>query len=233
MTSRIAPLVGLLALLAACGSPRQTVRTPVPETINDSFLADDVDVEKFAARWELESREVYAGRKEILAALDVQPGETVADIGTGTGLFVEPLAAAAGPGGKVYAVDIAPAFVFHVRERAAEKGLDQVEVVLSNARSTELPAATVDVAFLCDTYHHFEYHEDMLRSIRSALKPGGRLVMVEFDRVPGVTRKWLLGHVRAGRDVFLAEVEAAGFRLLDEVEIPAFEENYCVRFARD
>ncbi|MEM1451851.1 MAG: methyltransferase domain-containing protein [Planctomycetota bacterium] len=184
MTSRIAPLVGLLALLAACGSPRQTVRTPVPETINDSFLADDVDVEKFAARWELESREVYAGRKEILAALDVQPGETVADIGTGTGLFVEPLAAAAGPGGKVYAVDIAPAFVFHVRERAAEKGLDQVEVVLSNARSTELPAATVDVAFLCDTYHHFEYHEDMLRSIRSALKPGGRLVMVEFDRVP-------------------------------------------------
>ncbi|MEM9381021.1 MAG: methyltransferase domain-containing protein [Planctomycetota bacterium] len=231
MTSRIAPLFALL--VAACGAPQQAVRTPVPERINDGFLADDVDVERFAARWELESREVYAGRKEILAALDVRPGETVADIGTGTGLFVEPLAAATGVDGRVYAVDIAPAFVFHVRERAAEKELDQVEVVLSNARSTELPVGSVDVAFLCDTYHHFEYHEDMLRSIRSALKPGGRLVMVEFDRVPGVTRKWLLDHVRAGREVFLAEVEAAGFRLVDEVEIPVFEENYCVRFARD
>ena len=64
-------------------------------------------------------------------------------------------------------------------ERARELGLDQVEVVLSNDRSTELPENSVDVVFLCDVYHHFEYHEDMLRSIRRALKPGGRFVFVD------------------------------------------------------
>ena len=160
----------------------------MPEGINDSFLAEDADVDRFAGRWELESREVYANREDILAALRIQPGETVADIGTGTGLYVEPFAAAVGPKGRVFAVDISPKFIFHVRERAAAAGLEQVEVVLSNDRSTELPEGSVDVAFLCDVYHHFEYHEDMLRSIRRALKPGGRRVVVDFDRIPGVTR---------------------------------------------
>ena len=118
---------------------------------------------------------MYANREEILATLQIQPGETVADIGTGTGLYVEPFAAAVGPEGRVLAVDISPKFIFHVRERAEAAGLDQVEVMLSTERSAELPEGSVDVAFLCDVYHHFEYHEDMLRSIRRALKPGGPL----------------------------------------------------------
>ena len=73
----------------------------------------------------------------------------------------------------------------------------------------------------------------MLRSIRRALKPGGRFVVVDFDRIPGVTREWLMGHIRAGKDVFVSEIEAAGFRVDEEVDIPGFEENYCVRFIRD
>ena len=229
MTPRTLTL-GLALSLVACAGPRQADRTPVPEGINDSFLAEDLDVQGFVDRWELESREVYAARLELLAALELEPGARVADVGTGTGLFVEGMARAVGPRGQVFAVDISPRFCFHVRERARELGLDQVEVVLSYDRSTELPENSVDVVFLCDVYHHFEYHEDMLRSIRRALKPGGRFVFVDFHRVEGVTREWLLGHVRAGQEVFRAEVEAAGFVLLDEVEIPAFEDNYCLRF---
>ena len=190
MTPRTLTL-GLALSLVACAGPRQADRTPVPEGINDSFLAEDLDVQGFVDRWELESREVYAARLELLAALELEPGARVAD---------------------------------------RELGLDQVEVVLSNDRSTELPENSVDVVFLCDVYHHFEYHEDMLHSIRRALKPGGRFVFVDFHRVEGVTREWLLGHVRAGQEVFRAEVEAAGFVLLDEVEKPAFEDNYCLRF---
>jgi ubiquinone/menaquinone biosynthesis C-methylase UbiE len=226
------PLAALLALACASPEPQQEVRTPVPENINAGFLGEDVDVDRFVDRWELESREVYAGRDEILAALEIEPGATVADIGTGTGLFVEPMAAAVGPEGKVFAIDISPAFIFHVRERAAEKGLDQVEVVLSTERSAELPEASVDVALLCDVYHHFEYHQDMLRSIHRALKPGGKLVVVDFHRIPGVTREWLLGHVRAGKQVFVSEINSAGFRLEKDLDIDAFEENYCVRFVR-
>ena len=223
----------LLLALSACAAPQQETRTAVPEGINDSFLAEDADVDRFAERWELESREVYANREEILATLELQPGETVADIGTGTGLYVEPFAAAVGPKGRVLAVDISPKFIFHVRERAEAAGLGQVEVLLSSERSAELPEGSVDAAFLCDVYHHFEYHEDMLRSIRRALKPGGRFVVVDFDRVPGVTREWLMGHIRAGKDVFVSEIEAAGFRMDQEIEISGFEENYCVRFVRD
>lgn len=223
-------LPALALALAACAGPRQETRTPVPEGINDGFLAEDVDVQRFVDRWELESREVYAAREDLLAALQLEPGARVADVGTGTGLFVEGMASAVGSGGKVYAVDISPKFCFHVRERARELGLDQVEVVLSNDRSTELPENSVDAVFLCDVYHHFEYHEDMLRSIRRALKPGGRFVFVDFHRIEGVTREWLLGHVRAGQEVFRAEVEAAGFVLEEEVDVPAFEDNYCLRF---
>lgn len=234
MTHRIHRLIPLLLLpLVACAAPRQEERTPVPDTINDVFLSDELDVDGFVKRWELESREVYAGRKDIVAAMEIQPGDTVADVGTGTGLFIESFATATGADGHVYAVDISPRFIFHVRERVVDKGLDQVEVILSNERSAELPANSVDVVFLCDTYHHFEYHEDMLRSIRRGLKPGGRLVFVEFDRIPGESSEWLLKHMRAGRDVFIPEIEAAGFTFVDEVEIPAFEDNYCVRFTRD
>jgi len=227
------PLLLLSVLLTACAAPQQRERTPVPEGINDSFLAEDADVDRFVDRWELESREVYANREDILAALGLEFGDTVADIGTGTGLYVKPFADSVGPEGKVFAVDISPRFIFHVRERAESEGLDQVEVVLSTERSAELPEGSVDVAFLCDVYHHFEYHEDMLRSIHRALKPGGRFVVVDFDRIPGVTREWLMGHIRAGKDVFVSEIVDAGFRVDEEVDIPGFEENYCVRFIRD
>lgn len=221
-----------VAATAACAAPEQEVRTPVPEDINKSFLAEDVNVDSYAERWELESREVYLARDQIVAALGLEPGSAIADVGTGTGLYMEPLAAAVGPEGKVYAIDISPSFVFHVRERARAAGLDQVEVVLSSERSTHLPAGSVDVAYVCDVYHHFEYHEDMLGSIRRALRPGGTLVVVDFHRIPGVTREWLLGHVRAGREVFQSEIEAAGFEFVEEVAIDGFEDNYCLRFRK-
>lgn len=220
------------ACVAACSAPRQAERTPVPGDINASFLNEEANVENFAKRWELESREVYAAREGILEAVGIQDGDAVADLGCGTGLYLEPFANAVGDGGKLYAVDISPKFVYHVRERAREAGLDQVEMVLSNERSTELPASSVDTLFLCDVYHHFEYHEDMLRSIKRAIRPGGQFVVIDFERIPGVTREWLLGHVRAGKEVVRGEIEAAGFELVEEVTIEGFEENYFLRFRR-
>ena len=134
--------------------------------------------------------------------------------------------------GKVYAVDISPGFIKHLRKRAKEKGLRNVEVVLSKENSAELADASVDVVFVCDTYHHFEYHTEMLRSIHSALRRGGRLVVIDFERIPGKSPQWLLKHVRAGKAEFKKEIEQAGFRFQEEVKFPGFRQNYFLRFEK-
>lgn len=200
--------------------------------INEEFKKPDLDVEQWVQRWEVESREIYSERAKIVEALELKEGMRVADVGAGTGLFVELLSKAAGKEGRVYAVDIAPRFVEHIKERAKVTGLSNVEPILSTEQSVSLPAASVDVVLLCDTYHHFSEPAIMLRSIHQALRPGGRLVVVDFERIPGQSREWVLNHVRGGKDVFKAEIEAAGFAFSDEVAIEGFRENYLLRFQR-
>ncbi|MCH8829824.1 MAG: class I SAM-dependent methyltransferase, partial [Planctomycetes bacterium] len=129
-------------------------------------------------------------------------------------------------GWQVDAVDISPKLVEHMRNRAKEEGLENVEVVLSKENSIELPAASVDFVFVCDTYHHFEFYTEMLLSIRDALRPGGQLIIIEFERIPGTSREWVLGHVRAGKERFKSEIQQSGFRFIEEVKIAGFRENY-------
>lgn len=229
----------LLAVLGlwACQStpsslPQQAERSPVPAGINDNFLSAELDPDEWATRWEAESREVCAQRDAIAQAVGITAGSTVVDVGAGTGLFVAPFVAAVGPQGRVIPVDIAPQFVEHLTERCREAGFDNVTPRLSFERSLGLPANSAQFAFVCDTYHHFEYHEDMLRSLYETLTPGGVLVIVDFERVPGVSRDWILGHVRAGKETVTQEVQAAGFALLEEVDLPGLEENYLLRFQK-
>ena len=226
-----------LAFLAACASieevnHQQTDRTPVPEGINANFLSAEVDPDEWATRWEAESREVCANRDAIADAVGITPGSTVLDVGAGTGLFIAPFVEAVGPEGRVIPVDIAETFVRHLVERCAEAGFDNVEPKLSFERSLGLDQGLADFAFVCDTYHHFEYHEDMLRSLYDTLKPGGVLVIVDFERIPGVSSEWILGHVRAGKAVVKQEILDAGFEFLEEVSMIGLEENYMLRFRR-
>ena len=137
-----------------------------------------------------------------------------------------------GPEGRVHAIEISPKFLELLRERKQEKAIRQVVVVESNDHSIELPAASVDLAFLCDTYHHFEYPKAMLASIQAAIRPGGQLVVIDFERVEGRTKEWIMEHVRAGKQVFHSEITAAGFVLEEEVRIGGLEENYMLRFRR-
>ena len=105
--------------------------------------------------------------------------------------------------------------------------------VLCSDRSIRLPSNSLDVVFVCDTYHHFEYPRSTLASIRRALKPGGKLIVVDFERIPGKSRPFILNHVRAGKQVFRNEIVDAGFRFVDELAMPALRENYLLRFERD
>ena len=198
--------------------------------INDSF--QNPDVEQFKERFEVESREVYHLRQQIVEACGIKPGQTVADIGAGTGLFTQLFSKAVGPDGRVIAVDIAQNFLDHIQQTTREAGEQNVETLLCKPDSTELPPDSVDVAFICDTYHHFEYPQTSLASLLRALKPGGQVVVIDFERIEGVSREWTLGHVRAGKEVFRQEFEDAGFAFVEEVEIPGFVENYFLRFRK-
>lgn len=233
----------LLLALACAGSERAGTAAPagassapaaeasVRPGVNAPFLSDDLDVGEFVERFEGESREIAAQRELIALHLGLRPGMTVADIGAGTGLFMADLAHGVGEHGTVYAVELAPRFVEHLRRRAADEGLDRVEIVPCTERSVELPPASVDVALVCDTYHHFEYPRSTLASLHEALKPGGLLVVVDFERRPD-SRPWVLDHVRCGSEQVIAEIEAEGFRLVDRPPVPGLSENYLLRFRK-
>jgi SAM-dependent methyltransferase len=230
------PLIGLvplwLALGACAAADTSAAEASVKPGINESFLAPDLAVDPFIQRFEAESREIARAAGAIAACCGLTPGTAIADVGAGTGLFEPLFDQAVGPDGKVYAVEISTAFLAHLAARAAAVGWRNVELVASSERSVELPARSVDVVFVCDTYHHFEYPQSTLASIRRALRPGGLLVVVDFERIEGVSSAWLLEHVRAGKETFRAEIEQAGFRFLDEPEVPGLEENYLLRFRR-
>ena len=93
-----------------------------------------------------------------------------------------------------------------------------------------LPAASLDVAFTSDVYHHFEFPQVMLQAIRTALKPGGTFIVIDFERIPGVSSERILSHVRAGKETVIKEVEAEGFRMVEERKI--MQQNYFVRFEK-
>lgn len=199
--------------------------------INDKFLDPKLKVEEWTQKFETESREIFQQRQKIIENIGLKPGLQVADIGAGTGLFTLPFASAVGKNGKVYAVEIAQGFLDHIRARAAKVGLTNIQTVLCTSRSTGLPDASIDLAFICDVYHHFEFPKDSLASLHKALKPGGELILIDFKRIAGVSSEFVMGHVRAGQEVFEAEIIAAGFEKTEEVK-GFLLENYFVKFRR-
>lgn len=141
---------------------------------------------------------------ELVAAMEIKPGMTVADIGTGTGYMLPFLSRAVGPTGKVFAEDIQADFL----EKAKAKKQSNVELFLGTETDPKLPPASVDIALTLDVYHHFDYPDKMLANIGRALKPGGHLVVVDFYK------KSRPDHVRLERDDVIKEIESNGFRLL-------------------
>ena len=142
-----------------------------------------------------------------------------ADVGSGTGFITLLMAREVGPDGKVYAEDIAQQPLDLITTRAAEQGLSNLETVLGTHRSTNLKPASVDLLLACDAYHHFEYPEDMLASIHQALRPDGRFVVIDFERVKGISSKGRLEHVRCGKGTVTDEVKDTGFDFVEEISM--------------
>jgi predicted methyltransferase len=236
---RISVALAMCASIVMLAATRGTTQTTSPATaprgkadpkINEPFKKPDVKA--YIKRFESDDRETYAKRHEIVAALGLTPGMSVADVGAGTGLFTRLIAEKVGSTGKVYAVDIAPQFLTHIAAEAKKRRQNQVVTLLGSQETTHLPRDSVDLVFLCDVYHHLERPEKTLASIREALRPGGNLVVVDFDRVEGRSAEFVLKHVRAGKDEFRKEIESAGFRSISTTRPPSLKENFLLSFQK-
>jgi ubiquinone/menaquinone biosynthesis C-methylase UbiE len=216
------------ALLLACSlSGAVAQEASVAPTINQNFKSADLDVEGWATRFTGESREAFHARMDVLKALGLKPGDTVADVGAGTGLYTRLFAQTVGPKGKVYATDIAPKFLAYIAQNAAKDGLKNVQTIQGGDRSTNLPPASVDVVFHSDVYHHFEFPDAINADIRRALKADGRLYVLELSKTGGQS-----SHVRAPKENVIAEIEKSGFRLVEQVNVPGLRDNYLLHFRK-
>jgi len=163
-----------------------------------------------------EERDQEENTKLLLEALQVKEGQTVADIGCGNGFYTLQLARLVGPQGRVLAVDIQPEMLKLLNERASEAGIENIEPVLSTPADPKLPAGEVDLVLLVDVYHEFAYPEQMLRAMRTSLKPTGHVALAEYRMEdPSVPIKLL--HKMSKKQI-LKEHTASGFKLAREFD---------------
>ena len=157
--------------------------------------------------------------RELVAAMSLKPGLTVADIGTGTGYMLPFLSEAVGPGGRVLSEDIFPDFLEKAQNTAKEHKLTNVKFIRGSETDPGLPENGVDVVLALDTYHHWDYPEKMLAALHRELRTGGRLVLVDYykrpDAMPGGAA---MHHIRLDDAGVIKEIEANHFRLLSEHE---------------
>jgi predicted methyltransferase len=224
--SRLATLaLTLLLVPTSLEGQEQSVNPGINKNYQPPDLADSIQ------RFESNGRDVFDHRQEIVTALSLKPGMTVADVGAGTGLFTRLFSPAVGAKGKVYAVDISKEFIGHIEKLAGEQHMENVVGIVCTQDSAELPAESVDLVFICDTYHHFEFPQKTMHSIYTGLKPKGQLALIDYRRIPGVSADWVIEHVRAGQEVFTREIADAGFMQIDEKK-DLLKESYFVRFEK-
>jgi len=180
------------------------------------------------------ARDALQKPRELVAALQLRAGMTVADVGTGVGYMLPFLDAAVGPAGRLIAEDIFPDFLERARARAAKNGLTNVDFVLGRETDPKLPAGKVDAVLVLDTYHHFDYPGKMLSGIAQGLAPGGRLFIVDYYRRPNaMPGQDAMHHIRLDVDGVVKEVEASGFKLAWQREhIPGSQYIACFTKSR-
>lgn len=178
----------------------------------------------------LESPNRVAGLKipETLAALKIKPGQIVADIGAGTGVFSFAFVQSVKPGGKVYAVDIEKGLLDHIDEKATEQGMSNyVQVVLGEFTDPNLPAE-IDLAFINDVLHHIENRALYLKNLAAYLKPGGRIAVIDFRPNMGGHRNQ--PEMQTPQDMATKWMADAGLKPLEELNI--FEDKWFVIYGR-
>jgi SAM-dependent methyltransferase len=187
-----------------------------PNGINKFYMGRQIAhvMGHFGIEWlERPERETEENVSTLLKNMELRPGESIADIGAGSGYHVIRMAPRVQPGGKLYAVDIQPEMIEYLSAQAKEKQLSNVVPVLSSNQSVKLKGNSIDKMLLVDVYHEFDFPYEMAVSMLAALKPGGKLFLIEFRAEdPTVPIKNI--HKMSEKQA-VKELTAAGFSFME------------------
>ena len=162
--------------------------------------------------WNLYQRAGWQLPDKVIESLKIQPGDHVADIGAGGGYFTFLLTDAVGPTGKVYAVDVEQEITEQLADRVAEENRFNVVVILGEFKDPLLPDETIDLVFLCNTYHHIENRVDYFSSLKTDLKSDGRVAIIDMkDDLTGILRLFATAPHWTPKQLLLSEMEQAGY----------------------
>jgi ubiquinone/menaquinone biosynthesis C-methylase UbiE len=209
----------LLAALLFLGAPAAVSgeRGAHDATTHRSFH----DVEHWVTLFDAPERDEWQKPEAVVAALGLKPGMSVADLGAGTGYFARHLSAAVGATGTVFAGEVEPNLVAHLRKRAEEEGTANVVPVLASKDNPRLPSNSLDLILVVDTYHHFDDRLEYMRALQKTLRPGGRVVVIdwfkrELPEGPAPDHKLAREHVEG-------EMKKAGYRLIESPDFLPYQ----------
>jgi len=231
MVTNRSKLLAILLLISASALPRAVLLAGAPTTepvytncppsadgIGKVYMGREIaNVMGHLAAWWLDrpTREQEEQPQKVIEAMQLNGDEVVADIGAGTGYFsfrIAPLL----PKGKVLAEDIQPQMLAIIRKRSKEKGIENVEPVLGTVTDPKLPAAGVDVVLFVDAYHEFDHPREMMEAILTSLKPGGRVIDVEYKAEDPTIQ--ILPHHKMTEAQAIKEMSAVGLEHVKTVD---------------
>ena len=222
--------IALLNAATLMAQERYTVKSGDPNGINKWYMGRQIAhvMSHFGIEWlERKEREMEENTSQLLKNLAVQPGTAIADIGAGSGYHSTLLSKMVGTG-KVYAVDVEPEMIAYLKARIKLEGHKSLIPVLSTEQKVSLPANSIDIMLLVDVYHEFSFPYEMTLSMLEALKPSGKLVLVEFRAEdPNVPIKTI--HKMSERQA-VKEFKASGF--LFEKNIGNLPWQHCLIFRK-
>ena len=188
------------------------------------------DIKKYLEQLDSEDRDQYQKPRQVIEALNLKPGLAVADLGSGSGYFTRRFIEAVTETGKVYAVDVEPEMLKYAEESVVHMHRSYTaEFILARPDNPKLPYESIDLLFLCNTYHHLEERAKYFSDTKSSLKPGGRIAIIDFYNDE---RSGELGFPKrhlVSRDTVIKEMADAGYRL--EREHSFLTKQYFLEFA--
>jgi ubiquinone/menaquinone biosynthesis C-methylase UbiE len=191
-----------------------TVKPVCAKDIGPFYGHEKRSVAEWIKLFERPERRRWQKPEVVVQALDISPGQSIADIGAGSGYFTVLFSKAVGPRGQVWAVDIEPAYLDYIRQRLEKEKLDNIIPHLAEPDDPELAEASQDIIFFCNTWHYIEQRGNYLKKLRRILKPAGKLAVIDFklERIPfGPPYER-----RLPKPQLITEARAEGFKLWAE-----------------
>ncbi len=212
--------VFILILLTGCVNQQEHHTTATQQRFDD--------IELWVKRFESPERDKWQKPAEVVKAMNLRPGDVVVDIGAGTGYFTRHLAIAVGPSGKAVGLDIEPGMVKYMEEDARKLNLNNYDARVVKTNDPELAPHSVDVIFICDTYHHIENRVEYFRNVSRSLKTNGRVVIVDFIKNTdfGPPRDHKLAE-----EIVHEEMNKAGYHLIKSHDLLQY--HYFLEFGND